>query len=58
VPGILALMALNAGTGAGWIVIREIDEGVIERLRVTPMNRFALLMGMVLRDVVMLIPPL
>jgi ABC-2 type transport system permease protein len=34
VPGILALMAFGAGMGAGWVVIWEMDTGVIERLRV------------------------
>lgn len=57
VPGILALMAFGAGMGAGWVVIWELQSGVIERLRVTPASRFALLMGTVLRDIVMLIVP-
>ncbi len=57
VPGVLALMAFGAGTGAGWIVIAELNSGVIERLRVTPVSRFALLLGTVGRDVVMLIVP-
>ncbi len=43
--------------GAGWVVIFELDAGVIERLRVTPASRFALLMGTVLRDIVMLVVP-
>jgi len=57
VPGVLCLMAFGAGMGAGWIVIFELDAGVLERLRVTPASRFALLMGTVLRDIVMLILP-
>jgi len=57
VPGILALMAFGAGMGAGWVVIWELDSGVIERLRVTPASRFALLLGTVLRDVVMFAVP-
>ncbi|MGA2284103.1 MAG: ABC transporter permease [Candidatus Dormibacteria bacterium] len=52
VPGILALMAFGAGMGAGWIVISELDTGVIERLRVTPASRLALVLGTVVRDVV------
>jgi ABC-type multidrug transport system, permease component len=56
-PGILALMAFGAGMGAGWVVIWELQSGVIERLRVTPVSRLSLLMGAVLRDVVMLILP-
>jgi ABC-2 type transport system permease protein len=57
VPGVLCLMAFGAGMGAGWIVIFELDTGVLERLRVTPASRFALLMGTVLRDIVMLVLP-
>ena len=57
VPGILALMAFGAGMGAVWVVIWEMDSGVIERLRVTPGSRFALLLGTVLRDVVMFAVP-
>jgi ABC-2 type transport system permease protein len=53
VPGILTLMAFAAGMGAGWVVIWEVDSGVIERFRVTPASRFALLIGAVLRDVAM-----
>jgi ABC-2 type transport system permease protein len=57
VPGILVIMAFGAGMGAGWIVIDELNTGVLERLRVTPANRLALLLGPVLRDVVMFIVP-
>jgi len=52
VPGILVLMAFGAGMGAGWITIFELESGVIERLSVTPVSRFALVLGTVLRDVV------
>jgi len=57
VPGILALMAFGAGMGAGWVVIWEMNSGVIERLRVTPASRLALLLGTVLRDIVMFAVP-
>ncbi len=57
VPGILVLMAFGAGMGAGWIVIWEVDSGVVERLSVTPVSRFALLLGTVLRDVVTFVVP-
>lgn len=57
IPGILALMAFGAGMGAGWIVITELQTGVIERLRVTPVSRFALLTGTVLRDVATFLVP-
>jgi 3-hydroxyisobutyrate dehydrogenase len=57
VPGILVLIAFGAGMGAGWPVIWELDNGVIERLRVTPGSRFALLLGTAARDVVMFAVP-
>lgn len=57
VPGVLVLIAFGAGMGAGWPVIFELDSGVIERLRVTPASRLALLLGTVLRDVVMFLVP-
>jgi ABC-2 type transport system permease protein len=57
IPGILCLMAFGAGMGAGWMVISELQTGVIERLRVTPVSRLALLTGTVLRDVVAFVVP-
>lgn len=56
-PGLLALLAFSSGTGAGWGVIAELQTGVVERLRVTPASRFALLVGGVLRDVVVFLVP-
>ena len=57
VPGIMVLIAFGAGMGAGWPVIWELDSGVIERLRVTPASRLALLLGTVLRDIAMFALP-
>lgn len=57
VPGILVLIAFGAGTGAGWIAIFELDDGILERFRVTPASRFAIVMGTVLRDVTAFIVP-
>src|SRR5258706_7031033 len=49
------MMALF-GTGfAGFSVVDDLRSGVVERLRVTPANRTALLLGMVLRDVLVLL---
>jgi ABC-2 type transport system permease protein len=56
-PGILALLAFGSGMGAGWIVIDELNIGVIERLRVTPASRLALVLGTVVRDVVVFLVP-
>lgn len=50
-------MAFGAGSCAGWVAISELDNGVIERFRVTPASRFSLLMGTVLRDVVAFLVP-
>src|SRR5580692_10647783 len=57
VPGIMVLIAFGAGMGAGWPIIWELDSGVIERLRVTPASRLALLLGTVIRDIVMFVVP-
>src|ERR1700722_11017215 len=43
VPGIRVLSAWGGGMGAGWPIIGELDSGVIERLRVPPASRLALL---------------
>jgi ABC-2 type transport system permease protein len=46
-PGLMIMMAIF-GTGfAGFTVIGQLREGVIERLRVTPVNRLALMVGMI-----------
>lgn len=50
VPGLLVLFAFSSGIGEAWTVVNELQTGVIERFRVSPASRFALLMGSVLRD--------
>lgn len=50
VPGMLAIIAFNGGIFAGFGMIGELRSGVIERFRVSPASRFALLAGPVLRD--------
>src|SRR6185437_9497370 len=46
-PGLMIMMAIF-GTGfAGFTVIGQLREGTIERLRVTPVNRLALMVGMI-----------
>jgi ABC-2 type transport system permease protein len=52
IPGMLILSAFYNGLFAGWGVIDELRNGVIERFRVTPCSRFAILAGTVLRDLV------
>jgi ABC-2 type transport system permease protein len=55
VPAILVLLGLFGGAFAGFGLISEWRDGVIDRMRVTPMSRFALLFGRVLRDVAVLV---
>jgi ABC-2 type transport system permease protein len=47
-PGILALLAFASGAGTGFSTIFELKAGVIERFRVTPASRFAILIGPIL----------
>lgn len=51
-PGLLIMMALFGSSFVGFGIIEDLRSGVVERLRVTPASRLSLLMGMVLRDVV------
>jgi ABC-2 type transport system permease protein len=44
-PAILALLAWGSGTGMGFGTIFELQAGVVERFRVTPTSRLALLLG-------------
>lgn len=53
-PGILSLLAYASGTGPGFTTIFELRAGVIERFRVTPAARFAILMGPILSTTVMM----
>ena len=43
------------GRAVGFGLIAELRSGVIERLRVTPVSRFALLLGRTLRDILILV---
>src|ERR1700674_2969254 len=47
-PGILSLLAFASGISSGFNTIFELQGGVIERLRVTPASRFAILTGPIL----------
>ena len=44
-PGILALLAFGSGISMGFGTIFELQAGVVERFRVTPTSRLALLLG-------------
>lgn len=50
VPGLLVIIAVLGGLFVGFGMIDEVRNGVVERMRVTPTSRFALLIGRVLRD--------
>ncbi|GAA3799803.1 ABC transporter permease [Streptomyces phyllanthi] len=50
VPGLLLQLGLFGASFAGFAVIIEKGQGVVERMRVTPVSRLALLLGRVLRD--------
>lgn len=54
VPGILVMTALFGSGYVGFSLCDEMREGVVERMRVTPMSRVAMLLGRSLRDVTLL----
>jgi ABC-2 type transport system permease protein len=53
-PGILALLAFSSGASAGFSTIFELQSGLIERFRVTPASRLAILIGPILSGLVMM----
>lgn len=55
VPGLLIQLGLFGAAGVGFSLIAELRFGVIERLRVTPVSRLALLLGRAMRDVLTLL---
>lgn len=55
VPGLLTVMAVLGGSYAGFGLLREVRTGIIERTRVTPVSRLALMLGRALREVVWLL---
>ena len=50
VPGILVQLGMFSSSFVGFGIIAELRLGVVERFRVTPVSRLALLLGRVLRD--------
>jgi ABC-2 type transport system permease protein len=55
VPGLLIQLGLFGSTFVGFAIISDWRAGVVERFRVTPASRLALMAGRVLRDVVTLV---
>jgi ABC-2 type transport system permease protein len=55
VPGLLIQLGLFGSTFVGFTIIADWRSGVIERFRVTPVSRLAIMAGRVLRDVLTLV---
>ncbi|QQN77203.1 ABC transporter permease [Streptomyces sp. XC 2026] len=55
VPGLLIQLGLFSAAFAGFGIIMEKQFGVVERMRVTPVSRLALLLGRILRDTLQLL---
>jgi ABC-2 type transport system permease protein len=51
VPGLLVILVMLGGFFTGFGLMAELASGVIERSRVTPISRFALLLGRALSEV-------
>ena len=54
VPGLMVQLGLFSAAFAGFEILIEKQHGVVERMRVTPVSRLALLLGRVLKDAVQL----
>lgn len=50
-PGLLTMIALYGTAYVGFSFIDDIRSGVVERFRVTPLNRVAIFLGRTMRDV-------
>ena len=55
VPGLLLQLGLTSAAFSGFGILIEKQHGVVERMRVTPVSRLALLLGRVLRDAALLV---
>ncbi|RLL68931.1 ABC transporter permease [Streptomyces sp. Z26] len=55
IPGLLIQLGLFSSAFAGFGIIMEKQYGVVERMRVTPVSRLALLLGRLLRDALQLL---
>jgi ABC-2 type transport system permease protein len=55
VPGLLIQIAIYGTAFAGFGLIAELRNGVVERMRVTPISRVAMLLGRSLRDTTILL---
>lgn len=55
VPGLLVLLTIFAGLFAGMGLIEDARTGILDRNRVTPVSRLALLLGRSMRDVLVIL---
>jgi ABC-2 type transport system permease protein len=55
IPGLIIQMAMFGTAFAGFGLIAELRNGVVERMRVTPISRAAMLLGRSLRDTTILL---
>src|SRR5262249_43441341 len=55
VPGLIIQLGAFGAAFVGFTLIAELRAGVVERFRVTPISRIALLLGRSLRDIVVLL---
>lgn len=53
VPGLLVQLVIFGAGFSGFSLIPDLRSGVIERMRVTPISRFAMLLGRCLKDAVL-----
>ena len=55
VPGVLIMIALSSSFFVGFGLLDDMRAGVLERFKVTPLSRASILVGMVLRDVTVIL---
>src|SRR5258706_1958031 len=55
VPGLVIQLGAFGAAFVGFTLIGELRSGVVERMRVTPVSRIALLLGRALRDILVLV---
>ena len=55
VPGLVMQLGLFGAAGVGFGLIAELRSGLVERLRVTPARRLAMLLGRAFRDIISLL---
>lgn len=55
VPGLMIQLGLFSAAFCGFAILIEKQNGIVERMRVTPVSRLALLLGRTLKDVLLLL---